>query len=63
MKIANRTINQRAGERGECPYCTSTEYSRDFKDIEDDWVRYQCDCICGKRFAEIFELVEQEWQT
>lgn len=63
MKIANKTINQRAGDRGECPNCTSSEYSRSLKDMEDDWVRYECECaLCGKNFSDIFELVEQEWE-
>ncbi len=44
---------------GFCPYCESDNYSRENLQLEDDFVRIQCNCNnCGEDFTEYFGLDE-----
>ena len=63
MFSQEREININA-ESGKCPFCNSTNYTRDSLNPEEDIVTTTCWCNdCEKSFVETFSLTLQSWET
>ena len=46
-----------------CPFCDSTNYSRDSLEPMDDFISCECECECGEWFKEYFGLDEVKFNT
>jgi hypothetical protein len=59
--LSERILDVTQGAVGQCPFCNSTLYERDFGGMDGDAASFFCECECGEVFDEFFCLAYQQW--